>query len=307
MTIERVERWKGQLVSEGRLSPRSINKLLTNLHGVMARARRVWGLRENPVAEAERLRERHDPDAYDFYSPEEVWALVRATREGVDGQEFENESVEAAARLLAEQDATLFLTAAFTGLRMGELLALRWRDVDFESDKIHVRAAVRGGVVDVPKGGRVRTVPMVREVARALSMLSERLWDEPGALVFPSILWWNRRYADDWHTEAAVANEFQDRSALRRRFMKARDRAGLRPLRFHDLRHTFGSLAIRRADPVEVQAWMGHSDLKVTMRYLHHRSRGDEARRLAGAFAPEQLDPDEEEWDALVDEEEAER
>jgi integrase len=50
------------------------------------------------------------------------------------------------------------------------------------------------------------------------------------------------------------------------RYGKALERAGLRPLRFHDLRHTFGTLAITRADIVEVQAWMGHADVKTTMR-----------------------------------------
>jgi integrase len=72
---------------------------------------------------------------------------------------------------------------------------------------------------------------------------------------------------------------------LRWRYGKALERAGLRPLRFHDLRHTFGSLAISRADIVEVQAWMGHADVKTTMRYLHYRDRADAAARLNQAFA----------------------
>jgi integrase len=77
-----------------------------------------------------------------------------------------------------------------------------------------------------------------------------------------------------------------DASALRRRFIAARDAAGLRPLRFHDLRHTFGSLAINRASIVQVQAWMGHADAKTTMRYLHHKSQENEAELLADAFRP---------------------
>ena len=67
--------------------------------------------------------------------------------------------------------------------------------------------------------------------------------------------------------------------------------AGLRRLRFHDLRHTFGSLAITRADIVEVQAWMGHADIQTTMRYLHYRDRGQTAERLADAFRV-QTDPE---------------
>jgi integrase len=80
------------------------------------------------------------------------------------------------------------------------------------------------------------------------------------------------------------AGEHLDGSALRRRFKKAVKRAGLRELRFHDLRHTFGSLAIDRASIVQVQAWMGHAAVSTTMRYLHHKSHLDEAELLGQAF-----------------------
>jgi integrase len=75
-----------------------------------------------------------------------------------------------------------------------------------------------------------------------------------------------------------------DGIALRRRFVVAREKAGLRPLRLHDLRHTFASLAIDTASPVEVQAWAGHRDPRTTARYTHHKSRREEAHRLARAF-----------------------
>ena len=71
----------------------------------------------------------------------------------------------------------------------------------------------------------------------------------------------------------------------RRRFDAAQKRAGLRTLRLHDLRHSFGSLAINRASIVQVQGWMGHADVKTTMRYLHHKSQAGDAQLLAGAFA----------------------
>ena len=69
------------------------------------------------------------------------------------------------------------------------------------------------------------------------------------------------------------------------RYKAALKRAGLRELRFHDLRHTFGTIAINRADIVQVQAWMGHADIKTTQRYLHYKARDDEAELLSGAFA----------------------
>jgi len=80
------------------------------------------------------------------------------------------------------------------------------------------------------------------------------------------------------------AGSHLDGSALRRRFKTAMELAEIPPLRFHDLRHTFGSLAINKASIIQVQAWMGHADIDTTMRYLHHKDRGDEAALLAGAF-----------------------
>ncbi|MBV9362727.1 MAG: tyrosine-type recombinase/integrase [Solirubrobacterales bacterium] len=62
-----------------------------------------------------------------------------------------------------------------------------------------------------------------------------------------------------------------------------------------NLRHTFGTLAVRKAEVPAVQAWMGHADIQTTMRYVHHRDRGDEARLLAQAFAvPDPAVPDRE-------------
>jgi integrase len=109
---------------------------------------------------------------------------------------------------------------------------------------------------------------MVREVAELLARLGQRGYlvdrDDP---VFPGDGGW------------------LDGSALRRRFVAACERAELRVPRFHDLRHTFGSNAINRANLVQVQAWMGHADHRTTMRYLHHKSLDAEADLLAGAFA----------------------
>jgi len=68
--------------------------------------------------------------------------------------------------------------------------------------------------------------------------------------------------------------------------------AGLRRLRFHDLRHTFGSLAINVASIVQVQAWTSHADIKTTMRYLHHKSRATDARLLSAAFHTRRDDED---------------
>lgn len=74
-------------------------------------------------------------------------------------------------------------------------------------------------------------------------------------------------------------------SAIRLRYKAAIEKASLRKLRFHDLRHTFGTHAIRTADSREVMEWMGHQDLKTTQIYLSFKPQADAARRISQAFA----------------------
>jgi integrase len=182
------------------------------------------------------------------FSPEEVWALVRAAA--------------------SERDGALFLTAAFTGLRMGELLALRWRDVDFAGSTIRVRASYAGGHLTTPKSGKVRAVPMAPDVATVLAQIGRReFWTADDDLVF-----------------VGETGGYLDGSALRRRYKEALARAGLRALRFHDLRHTFGTRMIAKADIRRVQEWMGHADIQTTMRYLHYAPRSEDAELVAEAF-----------------------
>ena len=122
--------------------------------GIFERARKVWGLKVNPVDDVEKPPLGSNGDI-EVFSPEEVWALVRAAA--------------------SEQDAAIFLAAAFTGLRRGELVALRWRDVDFAGSVIRVRASYHEGVLTTPKSGKVRSVPMAPDVASALAKLDSAI------------------------------------------------------------------------------------------------------------------------------------
>jgi integrase len=83
-----------------------------------------------------------------------------------------------------------------------------------------------------------------------------------------------------------TAGDHLDSWALRRRFYAALERAGLRRIRFHDLRHHFGSLAITVLDPYAVQSYMGHQHYSTTQRYLHHKPRREDAAALQEAFRP---------------------
>ena len=250
ITTEVIERWLASL--SGAASSRT--KALVLLHGILKRARKVWGLQLNAAAEVEKPALMRSGDIQVF-SPEEVWALVRAAA--------------------SEQDGAVYLTAAFTGLRMGELLALRWRDVDFPGSVVRVRASYAAGVLTTPKSGKVRAVPLAPDVASALAQLGRRAnWLGDDDLMF-----------------AGGFGGHLDGSALRRRYKEALSRAGLRPLRFHDLRHTFGTRMIAKADIRRVQEWMGHADTQTTMRYLHYAPHGKDAALVAEAFRVESPAP----------------
>jgi integrase len=111
---------------------------------------------------------------------------------------------------------------------MGELRAACWRNVDFARAVVRVRESYFNGETTTPKSGKVRSVLLVSAAAEQLARLDRA-----------------RRSHDD---SAPVFCEPEGRhrsdGRLRWRYGKALDHAGLRPLPFHDLRHTFGSLAI---------------------------------------------------------------
>jgi integrase len=268
VSTREIEAWRDELAAE--ISNRTTNKLVALAHGICERARQKYGLASNPVADVKKLKETRNPDHMDPFTAEEVWALVRAAEER--------------GGYAAEQDATLYVVGAFTGLRRGELRGLRWRDIDFAGAKINVRGALDdSGKWGPTKSGKPRPVPMNEDVARVLARMEQRGWfTEADDVVFVGLRQWERVVNEDDPDDfmAGVSDEYVDGSAVYRRFRKDTEAAGLRPRRFHDLRHTFGSLAINYGSLVEVQHWMGHADIQTTAKYLHYRERGDEAKRL---------------------------
>jgi integrase len=139
ITTDQVEAWSAGLAARGTMNNRTRLKILTVLHGVMQRAKRIWKLPRNPISEVEKPTQVRSTEI-EVFSTEEIQALVRATA--------------------SEQDAAIYLTAAFTGLRRGELVALRWRNVDFPRRHIRVTASYTERALSTPKSGRARSVPM---------------------------------------------------------------------------------------------------------------------------------------------------
>ena len=152
------------------------DRYLVLLNGILKRAQRQYGLAVNVAAGVERQPVRRATE-FRVLSSEEVEALVRTVGEGRHHSAARRRltDVELAARARSDaQDAALILTAAYAGLRLGELRGLRWRDVDFERRIVHVRRSYSLASEDVPKSSRARAVPMADQVARALDALSRR-------------------------------------------------------------------------------------------------------------------------------------
>lgn len=178
---------------EGLPSGRTADKLLMVVRAILGHAR----TRAHPDGS---VGEVPAAGGRDVYSVEEIGRLVRAAAN--------------------EQDAAIFMTAATTGLRRGELIALRWRDIDFAGQTIRVRASFGDGDLVRPRRGKAGSAPLVAEVAAALARLRER-----------EIL-----TADHEPVFAGPADGRVDANALRRRYARAAKRAGLRPLPLDSLR-----------------------------------------------------------------------
>ena len=270
VTTAEVSRFLRSLDRE-QLTPRNVNKHRQVLAAMFSYACRAdtYSLVTNPVAGTDKRREA-SPARLAYYEVEEVEALARVCERGEHRptQAVGEEEIEARA---AEdrQDADAFRILFYTGIRVGELLTLRWADVDLGARTLLVRRNLSAGVETEPKGRRHRYVPLPNPALGALARLGSReefIAEEDYVICNR----WGRRL---------------DASALRRRYQRACEVAGLRRVKLHGLRHAAGSILARVADPVFVRDYLGHSKLSTTDRYVSAKHRPEDFERLNRAFA----------------------
>jgi integrase len=238
------------------LAPKTVRNHLNTMHSVFELGMRLDWCQRNPVKLADRPVIKTTETRIKFLSQPELEKLL---------------ALPYPADALGRIEPTLYLTAAMTGLRQGELLGLRWRDVDLGARRIRVVSPyVRGEFGDPKSEGSGRSVPLAERVADALGELREQSpYRHDSELVF-------------CHPESGNP---LDRSKLVRRFKERLREADVRPIVFHELRHTFGTRMAAAGVPLRtIQHWMGHADAKTTQVYAHYQPSEQEADAVDRAF-----------------------
>ena len=230
------------------LAHSTINHQLNLFQGIFRFGMQHGWATANPVASVQRPRSAPtDPDVR-YLNRDELAALLEA----------------AADDLLGPTDRAIWLTAAMTGLRQGELCALRWRDVDWVAGVIRVRRNYTRKQWGSPKSRRSsRAVPMTDRVAGELERHFQRS---------------DYQHDDDLVFCHPQTGKPYDASKMRKRFKSALKRAKVREIRFHDLRHTFGTAMASAGAPLRaVQEWLGHCDSRTTDIYADYAPDASQA------------------------------
>ncbi len=236
ITAEDVQRYKSDRLSKAGLAPKTVNNHLGVLGSLFEDAVKWRYAVQNPARQVKPCRVDRVDEDFDFWTSEESDAFLVAIQD------------------VRPRWSPFFLTALRTGLRLGELAALRWTDVDFVARKVHVRRSFSHGSETVPKSGKGRSIPMSPRLHTALA--EHKLACGGAERVFLS---------DE--------GEVLDSNRVKHPFWAGVKAAGVRRIRIHDLRHSFASqLVIAGESLFKVQTLLGHSESTMTQRYAHLRA-----------------------------------
>lgn len=235
---EDIERYLSFKHKEAKLSPKTIGYHLTVLRMIFKKAILYERVKQNPAQLVEK------PRCEKFEMQILKPAEVRIFLENVD-----------------ERYYPFFLTAIMTGLRMGELLGLRWSDINWFSKQIHVKRSVSLNEVQEPKTkNSIRKIDISPVLVETLKEHKKRLKVE--SLSFGE---------DDLVFPNEQGGLLDRHNIYSRYFIPALKKAGLPLIRFHDLRHTYISFLIYQGENLKyVQTQAGHASITTTLdRYSH--------------------------------------
>lgn len=237
----------------------TLKKILINLRAIPTYACRKRYIDYNPVRDIEKPKghSEHDKnEELNILNPKQIRTLLNITKE--------------------LKYNTLFVAAVMTGLRQGELLGLKWSDFDWFNNQVYVNRTYNHFCFYEPK---TKTSKRIIDLAPPLvvQLKKWKLACPPSELelVFPNE---NRK-------PMSALNMYN------RKFLPALKKAGLRRIRFHDLRHTYASIQIDLgANSKYLQKQMGHSSIKITMDIYGHLMKDvnkEAASRLGEAIFSE--------------------
>jgi len=224
VTFAAVEAWRLDMLKT--LKPSSVYRIMTDLRTLLGYAHKLDVLDRLPKWPTQKIPE-HKARFLTF---------------------VETDRLIAAAEPIDPWKAMITI-AARTGLRHGELTALRWVDVDLAGGKISVIENYVDGHTGTPKSGHGREVPLSNDAIKALRAVQHTR----GPLVFCTRSGGHLLHHVNDHALRVICR-----------------RAGVSPIGWHRLRHTFAPhLAMRNVSLKTIQELLGHADMEMTMRYAH--------------------------------------
>jgi len=267
-----IEEYVSKCRIEKKLSARTINYTLTLLTMILEYACDDGLLRTNPARKIDRQKREHRE--MDCLNADEIKLLLKYAEEPY---------------------RTIFLTAALTGMRRGELLALQWGDIDWRRNAIFVRRSLYWKLsteVDPKEADEVlwtfsspktetsiRSINLSPKLREALQIHRINCSTSPHDLVFCT------KQGTPFHPDSLVKNHFNT----------TLDNASLRKVAFHSLRHSFVALLIAQGEHVKyIQSQVGHASIQTTMdQYGHllphaHQNVGEKLDSQLFEAAPKQ-------------------
>lgn len=217
------------------LSEKSINHYLTLLSCIFEKLVNDGVLFVNPVKKVKRFKLTRKEMR--FLEPKEIHACLDT------------------AKTYYTDFYPLLFTAIFTGMRKGELIALTWDKINWQTKKIKVDTAIYKGQLGTPKSNNYRHVDMSNELIKVLKEWKLKAPISAKNLVFPN----------------SAGNHLDPDNFIDRKFMPIIRKAGISKINFHGLRHSYVALLIAQNIPIKyIQNQVGHSSIEVTLDTYGH-------------------------------------
>lgn len=226
---------------DSNMNLKTLRKILVTLNQIFSYAVRHRFIDHNPLRDAERPKSHgsegeHEQDKINILTPDQIPIFLSKSQD--------------------PKYNTLFTLAVFTGMREGEILGLKWGDMDWENKQVHVqRTYTKGKFFTTKTKASNRKIDIGPKVLTKLKRWKLACPRNELDLMFPN----------------ESGNPMNYSNMVKRHFLPALKEAEISAIRFHDLRHTFASLLIEQGENIKyIQTQLGHSSPTVTWNVYTH-------------------------------------